>query len=1087
MKHILSILALVLCLQTASAFPALQQWLTVKQTDGTSLRVTLCGDEHFHYYKTADDVLLVRGGDGDYYYASVIGFGIKSTGVLAHEVWQRTDIERSAAASLDKVLALQQDVCRLKMDAAARKAPPETKSRRQARKRMASDGMAKRGLVILVSFSDQDFTSTKARWNDILNKEGFSDVSVHCPGSVHDYFYEQSSGKFNVSFDVFQVKLPKSKYYYGENDENINDRNVGEMVADACIAVKDSTDFSAYDWNGDGSVDQVVILYAGCSENVTGNDSRLIWPHEWNLSAYAAYPGGITLGGVKIDQYACTSELLGLESSSSNPLSGLGVFCHEFSHCLGLCDLYTYTGLNIIMSWDLMASGDHNNQGWTPPNYSSYEKSFCGWETPVVLTSDTVITDMASATEKGATYKIVNDCASPKVDEYYTLENRQQTGWDEFLPGHGLLVYHVDYDSTAWADNYINYYADHPCLMIVPANHLYSEDKKDAANFAYPYLADGEIANDSLTDDSSPSADVFNYNIHDTGKLNKPLTSIRETDGKISFRFGVKHFDYEVCDIGGLRYRIKDGTATLAHQLPGSTIGAVIIPASVEYQGTTYPVTAAVDGCFKACGGLKSVTFPKGITRIRPSFFYDCVTLSSILVDGGNPNYSSDGAALYNKDKSELVYVPKLALTDSTYTIPSSVTAIGDSAFYNINTLRTLNIPESVTTIGKQCFATCYYLSTVTLPGSVKKMGDGCFYYCTSLTAAAIPNQVTEIGNDCFYNCANLKSVTIPDGVTRLGDNCFRQCQSLPSVTIPKTVTELGTYCFAYCQSLTAAAIPDGVKNVSDYCFYNCSSLASVSIPESVVRMGANSFCYCSSLATVTIPSSVTELGDCCLAFCSSLKEIIVPPSVTKIGIGCFEFGNSLKRITLPNTITELPLACFAYCPALNSVVIPNTVQSIGAGCFYGCTFLSSITMPDSLSFIDYMCFYGCSALPSIDIPKKVASIGFSCFNGCTSLTKMKCHWQSPFETSTVFYGQNLSADTLYVPRGTTSNYQTVNEWSGFGTIIEYDDVATSVLSPSAAGDDDKTAPYYSIQGIKIQQPTQKRLYIHKGKKIIIH
>src|SRR5574344_872446 len=1086
MRKLLLLSAVIFCIQMVSAFPAIQQWLTVKQSDGTSLRVTLCGDEHFNYYNTADDVPLVKSSTGDYFYASVLGFRISSTGVLAHEVWERSELERSSVIHIDNLLPLQRDIYNLSRQAEAKSVTMETKAHAQIRRAAASDGRPKRGLVIMASFSDLDFSSTKSEWNDILNKEGYSNSEHGCIGSVHDYFYEQSSGKFNLSFDVVQVKLPKSRYYYGENNEYGNDKNVGEMVYTACNAIKVSVNFSDYDWDGDGNVDQVFILFAGCPANIVGSGPRLIWPHEYNLSSYDEYSEGLTLDGVKINQYACSSERKDLESSIFITLSGLGIFCHEFSHCLGLMDLYTYTGLNIIQSWDVMAYGGNNNKVWTPSNYSSYEKTFCGWETPVVLSSDTTITDVASVTDKGAAYKIINKCSSGKVDEYYTLENRQNTGWDKYLPGHGLLIFHVDYDSTMWSDDNLNYYADHPRLMIVPANNMYSEDANVVSGFAYPYVVDGKIVNDSLTDESSPAADVFNCNVHDTGKMNQPVTSILENDGKISFRFGTESFDYEICSVNGLRYRINNGKATLAHQIPDEIGGKVTVPSSFDYKGTTYTVTSAVDGCFKGCTSLTSVTFPRSITRISPSFFYDCTSLASILVDGENPNYSSDGAALYNKDKSELVYVPKQALTDSTYVIPSTVTSLGDSAFYNIYTLRALTIPETVTSIGRQCFATCGHLTSVILPKGLTSIGDGCFYYCVNLSSVTVPDKVTYLGDDCFYNCVSLTSAVIPDGVTHLGNNCFRRCLSLTSITIPNTVTAMGQYCFAYCQSLTSVVLPDKLKEVSGYCFYYCKSLTSVFIPESVVKIGNNCFHGCTSLASISIPSSVTELGSNSFSACSSLKEVVIPNSVTILGTDCFALGNSLRRVTLPDQITELPTMPFAACSLLDSVVIPNSVKSIDYGCFAECGSLSYVKLSDALTLLGKQAFYNCMSIDSIDIPKSVESIVFGCFMGCTSLKSVKCHWQTPLQTAMAFYGLNLSGDTLYVPMSTVDDYKAVSEWSGFGKMIGYDDSSTAVLSPSTIGNEDKNAPYYNLQGVRIQKPTQKGIYVHQDKKIIV-
>lgn len=532
MKKIFTLFFIFFASLSLYAVPVKPEWRTHRQSDGTLLQVMMCGDEHFHYYKTLDNIPLTQGDNGDFFYADVLGFQLSSTDILAHNPEQRTVKEQSAIPHVDELKRIMQNVGELRKYAPRYNVSQLQKSMRQQKTRSLSDGSEKRGLVVLVSFPDRQFSSDTATvvWNNILNQEGYSENGAI--GSVHDYFMTQSNGLFNLKFDVVgPVQLSESCYYYGKNNPMNNndiDINMDELIVEACKAVDDSVDFSLYDWDGDGKVEQVFFLYAGWGEAVQGANSNLIWPHEYWLSAYYDYPQGYVLDGVVIDQYACGCEMDGREDVSMK-LSGLGIFCHEFSHCLGLPDFYTYTGLDILGEWDLLAMGSYNNGGWCPPNYTSYEREFCGWQQPQVLEQPVSIENMASLSDGGATYKIVNNAFSTHADEYYLLENRQKTGWDAYVPGHGLLVLHVDYDADSWYQNTVNDTYSHPRMTIIPANNVYLSSK--ASGFAYPYLA-----NDSLTDNSFPPAKVFNANASGK-KMSKPITKIRETNGMIAFEF----------------------------------------------------------------------------------------------------------------------------------------------------------------------------------------------------------------------------------------------------------------------------------------------------------------------------------------------------------------------------------------------------------------------------------------------------------------------------------------------------------------------------------------------------------------------
>lgn len=402
-------------------------------------------------------------------------------------------------------------------------------ARRSTRKNAAVFQGEKRGLIILVQFADKAFSMGKPQplYDRIANEQGYSDHGFN--GSVRDYFIAQSGGKFTLDFDVVgPVTLDHGYSYYGGNDRYGDDLRAEEMISEACKAVDDSVDFSRYDWDGDGEVEEVFVLYAGKGEN-DGGSASTVWPHMYWLSAATA---ALTLDGVKVDTYACSSELNGEDN-----VAGIGTFCHEFSHCMGFPDMYdTGNAGNFGMgSWDLMDYGSYNGDGYTPAGYSGYEKWVCGWTEPVELTADTAITNVQPLSEMGQSYIVYN---KGNRNEYYILENRQQRGYDAALPGHGLLIEHVDYDEKLWNENVVNttddedYPNDHQRITVFHANNLeYSSYEKNAV---YPFKG-----NDSLTNYSQPAATVYNANSDGSHYMNCAIRNITENaDGTMSFVFG---------------------------------------------------------------------------------------------------------------------------------------------------------------------------------------------------------------------------------------------------------------------------------------------------------------------------------------------------------------------------------------------------------------------------------------------------------------------------------------------------------------------------------------------------------------------
>ncbi|MBR1388382.1 MAG: M6 family metalloprotease domain-containing protein [Prevotella sp.] len=332
--------------------------------------------------------------------------------------------------------------------------PLQTRADAPAQKVYAGE---KRGLVILVSFPNQEFKdeNTHDLWDAILNEQGYSLHSA--PGSVSDYFYDQSYGQFRLHFDVVgPVQVSQPFEYYGKNkvwspgDEF--DQKDDEMIAEACMAVSDSVSFADYDWDGDGQVDALYVLFAGYGESdYFRKATDVIYPHSGQLSVDWAknYPEGLTLQGMLIDQYACSNEL-----SLYGVLAGMGTICHEFSHCLGLPDLYnTLTGATVLDAFDLMDAGNYNGNGWCPIGYSSYERMACGWLTPQP-TNDPQATETIEPLYKTPDARIFR--VTPDDNDFYLIENRVDATWDHFMPFFGIFAWYVDYDAEAWRENLVN-------------------------------------------------------------------------------------------------------------------------------------------------------------------------------------------------------------------------------------------------------------------------------------------------------------------------------------------------------------------------------------------------------------------------------------------------------------------------------------------------------------------------------------------------------------------------------------------------------------------------------------------------------
>ncbi|MDE6487613.1 MAG: M6 family metalloprotease domain-containing protein [Muribaculaceae bacterium] len=498
----------------ALAVPAKPGLLTVTQADGTSLQVRLMGDERSHFYLTEDGYLLQNDKD-TYYYADVDDSGaIVRSNIRAVDARLRDGVARQYLSKVDMTRAYEKMNARAECETATFSSAPRRGPGLFPGTHFPSMGKQK-GLVVLVEYTDTKFNTAydpADYFARMLNEPGFSDYSA--TGSAVDFFRESSMGQFEPEFDVYgPITLSRNMAYYGGNDWYGNDSNPQKMVIEACQQLDATVDFSQYDRDGDGYIDNVFVFYAGRGE-ASGGSADTVWPHSWDVSAAESVT--YTFDGVILDHYACSNEWEG-----SRP-DGVGTFVHEFSHVMGLPDLYatSYTSAFTPGAWSAMDYGPYNNNGCTPPLYSAYERYSLGWIEPLPIGGPINATLYPIGTNQAGII------ATGDPEEYFLVENRQQTGWDTYIPGHGMLVWHVDYDSYVWSRNVVNNTASHQYVDIEEADGIQSESTR--AGDAFP----GTSGKTSFTATTSPAMKTW----AGTG-LDFPITDIAESaDGIITFK-----------------------------------------------------------------------------------------------------------------------------------------------------------------------------------------------------------------------------------------------------------------------------------------------------------------------------------------------------------------------------------------------------------------------------------------------------------------------------------------------------------------------------------------------------------------------
>lgn len=469
LRNLLPLAGLALSAASAYAVPAYPGLMTVKNPDGTTLQVRAFGDEHFNYFTDADQKYIISP-DKD-------GFW---------RVEERNGRLLTATPEVVKTMRAEKGDFNIRF-------PMGVTSDRMRMASLDEEGRTTyqtegevHGLVILVEFADVPFSINNPQQtiDDFCNKEGFSEYGAR--GSAADYFHHVSNGKFQPVFDVSRVvKLKNNRSYYGGRD--LMESRFCDLIWESVNELDAEIDFTKYDYDRDGIIDNIFFLFAGNGMADTSNPET-IWPHQghyYNFSEYAHMVPVLKPDGVKMATYACSNELKSpnsLPMGASSPwLDGIGTFVHEFGHVLGLPDLYD-TASNPATAtpkkYDVMDTGSYNVYSTCPPGYSAYEKWLCHW---IELTEveDGNVYELPSHSDGNdwMAYKIpvrrINASGSYReYPEWYIIETRTPDAWDFSMPADGMFIWHVDFANNKWVNNIVNYNGTSNCMM-VPSSTKY--------------------------------------------------------------------------------------------------------------------------------------------------------------------------------------------------------------------------------------------------------------------------------------------------------------------------------------------------------------------------------------------------------------------------------------------------------------------------------------------------------------------------------------------------------------------------------------------------------------------------------------
>ena len=519
--------------------------------------------------------------------------------------------------------------------------------------------------------------------------------------------------------------------------------------------------------------------------------------------------------------------------------------------------------------------------------------------------------------------------------------------------------------------------------------------------------------------------------------------------------------------------------------------GDVVVPATVEHDGTVYQVTQLGMYAFTNSNNLTSVTMPNGLKTIKKYSLSNCqlvtqydIPASVTLIEGGafngaglerinvdsaNENYCDVDGVLFNKQMTSILLHP--VKRDSTYIIPDGVTTIGDYAFYYNSKMIWVGIPEGVTAIGQGAFFGCSKLENIELPNSLVTIGEEAFRGCTSFTSVEITRNVAEIGFLAFFYCPKVKEFKVSrmnnhfcsvDGVLYSKDmtvvHYLGQGDNRPTYVIPNTVKTIENYCF-YSSSLTSVTIPEGVTKICQGAFFSNDYLTEAHIPNSVQEIADVAFCYCPRLKEINLPEGLTYIGEQSFCHCDSIGEIIIPNTVHEIRDWAFRDCKLAKTIKISDNATYIGELAFTGCESVQEITVPGTVTYIGANAFSQCYSLKRIVIGgpnDTTTTTMGVCpLIGSDSLQYVELGANVKIFEHGPLMGCESLSRIVCHAATPpvLEDDNIFsYSKN--PPILYVHQAALEAFKSHVYWGRVPRIIPIESVGDTNNDGSIDVDD---------------------------------
>ena len=644
-KFLLLMVAVLCCGIVAQAVPAKPGWHTMKQSDGTTLQIQAVGNAFNHALLTSDGLMVVRGDDGDFYYSSSL---TGMTAIRAHEAGQRTAAETAFIEAQRGNLTMPDRQMRKRNILGVGGTNADAEVPAHGNRRIP---------IILVEFKDKKFANSR---------EGIIEAMLTGDESVGQYFRDQSNGLYEPDFDVYGIyTLSQNRQYYGGNNSSGNDKGLGYMVTEACqLAAADGVSFKPYDTNNDNYCDVVIVIYAGVGEaQASSSYPEAIWPCNWYLSS-ASYYGMGGNGAFRpnssdpfVDMFAVFNELHG-SNDNGTTIDGIGTFAHEFGHCLGLPDFYdTGNGNHYgLGDWDIMCMGCYNNDGFTPPGYSAYEKAFMGWINYIKPMPGTYYTLPVWNQKNAATDKALCITSDLNENEFFILENRRKQGWDRYAPGEGIMITHVTYSADRWAANTPNN-QNIQLMTLMNADNTWSYYNESTD--LWPQNGKTEF-----TDNSTPAAKLnmsANGSITgNAGYLGKPVTDmVINNDGTASFWYmkgsatnPVISVSTDNIDLGDVMMTTT-GTATFM-VFGGALTGDIYI--TLNEPNGVFSINPTVISAADAANGV-NVTVT--LDPVALQNYYATVTLSSDGAQDVVVNLTGRGALL--------AYAPVMQPADYNY------------------------------------------------------------------------------------------------------------------------------------------------------------------------------------------------------------------------------------------------------------------------------------------------------------------------------------------------------------------------------------------------------------------------------------